>query len=480
MIDHLSESTIVDPSEQSCFPWHVLQALHTLTRGAPLLLAIDDLQWANSPTLHLFGFLSTRLRTIPLILVGTVQRAGAIPALQRLVTLGRRRGDVQLVSLPPLSKEAVTEFINKLAISPTSATTFAEWLYEWSGGSPFLLKEFIAQLQAEAILTPVGNGLRLDLGRWLRWRATCTLPETTHDLVAWRLTNLSPTARYLLDIVAVANQPLPLALLREFPGLRDEQLLSTIEDLVASGLLVETDKDMLALPHHLLREALVLPLSHLRRHTIHRQLASILEACPALQKNFPLRQIALHAVIGEDVERARRYGLQVLDDLVQENPNAQTLEFLHHLHDLLALTASTHEMLRLTHELGQVHQSLGQLEEAAEWYRQYLDLAYKTANPPTQATAHFELGEHALVANDYESAVAVARSGLAIDIPDEDIRRLPLVARGHRLFGAALAMEGSDLAAAERHLQEAVAAHRLTNNASDLCATLFELGNVAN
>jgi DNA-binding SARP family transcriptional activator/predicted ATPase len=479
LTDLLSESTIADSNEQSRFPWHVLQALHTLTRSAPLLLTIDDLQWANSSSLHLFGFLSMRLRTMPLMFVGTVQRTEAIPALQRLVTLGRRRGDVQLVSLPPLSKEAVTDLIHKLAISPTSAATFAEWLYEWSGGSPFLLKEIIAQLQAQAVLTPVGNGLRLDVGRWLRWRATCTLPETTHDLVAWRLTNLSSTARSLLDIVAVANQPLPLALLREFPGVQDEQLLSTIEDLIASGLLIETDKDMFALPHHLLREALVLPLSHLRRRRIHRQLAAILEACPALQKNFPLRQIALHAVIGEDVERARRYGLQVLDELAQENPNAQALEFLHHLHDLLAPTASTYEMLRLTHVLGQVHQSLGQLEEATEWYGQYLDLAYKTANPSIQATAHFELGELALVANDYESAAAAAKSGLAIEIPDEDAGRLPLVARGQRLLGAALAMEGSDLAAAEHHLQKAVAAHRLTNNVSDLCATLFELGNVA-
>jgi tetratricopeptide (TPR) repeat protein len=40
-------------------------------------------------------------------------------------------------------------------------------------------------------------------------------------------------------------------------------------------------------------------------------------------------------------------------------------------------------------------------------------------------------------------------------------------------------MEGSDLAAAERHLQEATAAHRLAGDSRDLCASLFELGNVA-
>ena len=98
----------------------------------------------------------------------------------------------------------------------------------------------------------------------------------------------------------------------------------------------------------------MLPLSHLRQRAIHRQLAARIDACPALQKNIPLRQIALHAVIGEDVERARRYGLLALDELAQDNANSQTLDFLHHLYDLLAPSASAEELWRLARALGQV------------------------------------------------------------------------------------------------------------------------------
>ncbi|MFL5656366.1 MAG: AAA family ATPase [Ktedonobacteraceae bacterium] len=459
LTDLLAEPHSMDPDEQGHSLWRVLQALRMLALSSPLLLTIDDLQWANSSTLHLFAFLAMRLRNLPIMLVGTVQRAAAIPALQRLVTLGRRRGDVHLVSLSPLTMEEVKDLVFRLGIHTTTASTLAEWLYERTGGSPFILAEIIAQLQAEGILTPVGSDLHLDVGPWLRWRATCTLPETTHDLVAWRLANLSSHARYLLDVLAVANQPLPFALLSEFPGLQADQLVPTIEDLVASGLLVEVTPAMFALPHNLLRETLLLPLSHLRRRMIHRQLAAILEACPALQKAFPLRQLALHAVIGEDVERARRYGLQVLDELAQDKASMQAtafLDFLHHLYDLLAPTSSNEEMLRLTHALGQIHQSLGQLEEAISWHRQHLELATNIPDSSAQITAHYELGELALVANDHQAAVSAARAGLAIDIPPEDPRRMPLIARGHRLLGAALAMEGSDL-----------------------CATLFELGNVA-
>jgi tetratricopeptide (TPR) repeat protein len=51
--------------------------------------------------------------------------------------------------------------------------------------------------------------------------------------------------------------------------------------------------------------------------------------------------------------------------------------------------------------------------------------------------------------------------------------------RAYRLLGASLAMEGRDLAAAEDHLQKAVGVHRQIENQADLCAVLFELGNVA-
>jgi DNA-binding SARP family transcriptional activator/predicted ATPase len=473
--DLLSQAWEADANER--FLWSVLQALQMLARSAPLLLTIDDLQWANSPTLHLFGFLATRLRNLPVLLVGTVQSVEAIPALQRLVTLGRRHGDVHLLALPPLSVEDVRTLTSRLGIGSVSdtwaASAFPEWLYEKASGSPFILAEIIAQLQAEGILTAHGN----DMGKWRRWRATFTLPETTHDLVAWRLTNLSPRARALLDVLAVANAPLPYKLLREFPSL--DQLLATVEGLEARGLVMETGNELLDLPHHLLRETLLHSLSHLRRQDIHRQLAKIIEQCPALQEHFPARQVALHAVAGEDSERARRYGLQILDELVRDNANAQTATFLLHLHDLLAQTATPHEMLLLTSALGQVHQSLGRLEEAASWHRQHLELAEKIAELPARAAAHFELGELALVANDYQAAASAARSGLAIELPGEHALAMALTARGHRLLGAALAMEGSDLSSAERHLQEAVAAHRLTDKMSDLCATLFELGNVA-
>ncbi len=476
----LTEPQASAPDTRGRFFYQVLQALRALTQNnSPLLLAIDDLQWANSSTLNLFGFLATRLSHLPVLLLGTVQSADGIPALQRLITLGRRHGELQLLTLAPLPLPAVKALLHDAGLSATSIATLAEWLHDRSGGSPFVIGEILSQLRAEGSLVSTHGAWRLDAGRWLRWRATFTLPETTHDLVAWRLANLEPIAQRVLDILAVAGRLLPFALLADLPEFNADRLIAALDDLVNRRLIVEGGDEAYALPHHLLRETLLHRLSHIRRRMIHRQLAEVYESRLEAQADISIRPVALHAVAGEDIDRARRYGLQVLHDLPQDYSAAETVGFFQQLYDLLAPTASREEMLRLTQALGQLHYSLGHIEAATHWQQRHLDIAREAGDLSAQAAARFEMSELALVTGDHLSAVTNAEAGLMICKTSNAPVVTTQAGRGHRLLGAALAMEGRDLPGAEAHLREALTAHRQTNQPADLCATLFELGNVA-
>ncbi|WP_052888772.1 ATP-binding protein [Thermogemmatispora carboxidivorans] len=468
------------PEEQGRLIWSLWQTLRTLARTAPLLLAIDDLHWANSSTLQLFGFLALRVHQLPILLIGTSASVELVPALQRLLTLGRRHGYVQVLSLEPLAPEAVTALVEALRIvTLPGASTFPAWLYERSGGCPFILLELLRQLQTDGVLSESAGERRLDVRRWLRWRVMHALPETTYDLVLWRLIDLDAEARLLLEILAIANQPLPLALLQEMPEMRDLPVMPIVDQLLWRGLLIETASRCYGLSHALLREAVMHRLSQVRVQQIHRELAAMLERCPELQQDFPRRQIALHAVMGGDSERARRYGLQILDELARENVSTEVVLFLQQLYDLVAPAAALEEELRLTMALGRVYRALGQLQQAADWYRRCLTLARQLNDRVACKSAYFELGELALIMNDYREAIACAEAGLAVPDPPREGERLALFAAGQRLLGAALAMEGSDLVAAEAHLQEAACALRQCGNLGDLCAALFELGNIA-
>ncbi|HET9906888.1 MAG TPA: AAA family ATPase [Anaerolineales bacterium] len=478
--DLLAESNASVPDARGRFFWRVLQTIRSMSNNSPLLLFIDDLQWANSSTLNLFGFLSMRLHHLPVMLVGTVQHAEAIPALQRLITLGRRRHELRLLSLTPLTQVAIADLLRASNVNPGSIETLAEWLNAKSAGNPFLLSEILAQLRTEIILKATSDGWQLDTTQWLRWRTTFSLPETAHDLVGWRLANISQEARSLLDVLAVASQPMPESVLRNIPGVWSNLFPALVDDLSARGLIMElTGNSFLMLPHHLLRETLLHRLSNLRRRTLHRQLAEAMEAKAYSDPNVWLRQIAMHAVAGEDVNRAHHYGMLLLPDLPYEYTGAETIDFVQHLHDLLAPTASPNEMILITRALGLLHQSLGHLETAGQWHRQTLEWAQKTNDYAAQAEAYFEMSELALMSIDYRTARQTAEKGLEVIRATRGAVLLVPNGKGHRLLGASLAMEGRDLAGAEEHLQKAVEIHRQIENQGDLCAVLFELGNVA-
>ncbi|HMQ33756.1 MAG TPA: hypothetical protein PKD53_23690 [Chloroflexaceae bacterium] len=154
------------------------------------------------------------------------------------------------------------------------------------------------------------------------------------------------------------------------------------------------------------------------------------------------------------------------------------MAFLQGLADVVGPTATPEESYRLAHALGQAHRTLGQVEQARAWHQRQLALAKVAGHAEGEAVAHFELAELALVHNDYGAAADAARRGneRASGAPEQ--RQPALLGRGHRLVGAALAMEGSDLRAAEGHLRSAITARRQADDSANLSAALFELGNV--
>lgn len=458
------------------FARQISAALEAAAQQGPLLLALDDLHLADQPTLELFGYLACHLQRLPVLLLGAAQRLADAPALQQLAVLGRRRGDTELIALDPLGREAVAALLGDLGVVPPAAESLAPWLFARSDGNPFVIDALIAQLRAEAILVARDDGLHLDSRRWMGWRAATALPQSTYDLVSLRLTMLRPAARQAINILAVAGDELAPAALAAALGMGRAEADAAIEELLGLQLAVERGAAV-ALPHHLLRETALAQLSGLARRAAHQQLAAVLER---LAPDGPAARarLARHAVAAGDVERARRYGLDLLDGAPFALVGAETVSFLQQLHDLLAPTAGPVELHRLTGALGQALRLLGQIEPARGWLQRQLAIARESAAPADEAAAHFALAELAMLSNDYAAAAASARAGLAVAAQLPPAQRADIQGRGHGILGGALAMEGGDLADAERQLRRAIEAHTRSGDRVNLGAALFELGNV--
>lgn len=454
----------------------ILRTLTTLSQQGPILLAIDDLHVADQLSLNLFGYLALRLQRMPIMLIGTVQRLDETAALRELATLGRRRGDIEHLRLASLDVDAVRRILSDLKVSEAAGALLAPWLAGRSAGNPFVIEALIDQLRAEHLLILQQGSWQLDNARWMAWRAATLLPESTHDLVRLRLSALGPLARRVVELLAVAGGRLPVELIpvameREAPATGE-----AIEELLERRLAVEQGETV-ALAHELLREVALHQLSSRSRQAVHRRLAAAWERhVPATPQTA--EQIARHAVACGDLERAYRYGLALLSDLPHAYTGAETVAFLQRLADLVSPAAPLEDQYRLAQALGQAHRSLGQIEQARDWHQRQLHLAQQAGSVEAEAIAYFELAEMSFIRNDYGAAIAAAQQGLGCAAQAPDLQQPALLSRGHRLLGGALAMEGSDLQAAEQHLRAAIPVHRQAGDSINLSAALFELGNV--
>lgn len=205
----------------------------------PVVVVLEDLQWADEATLDLLRFVARRLESLPCLVLATYR--DGLPADHPL-----RRASGSLVGprvtrihLPPLSLDAVRVLVGDRPIDPVS-------LHARTGGNPFFLVE----------------ALEADPG---------ALPATVRDVILARAAALSGAARDALDAAAVLGRHVRPELI-ETVGDCDA---TAIDECVATGLLVD-DGGRQAFRHDLARQAVEDAMTPLRRRQLHaRALAAL-------------------------------------------------------------------------------------------------------------------------------------------------------------------------------------------------------------
>ncbi len=287
------------------------QVLLALARQRPLALCLDDLQWADEPTLQFLHYLARRITKEPLLLMG-VYRTGEVgedhPLAQVLQQL-QRDDLVQFVELSTLSAadvEALVTGMLKLESSKPAETLIGR-IRQGSGGNPFfaveLLKSFIES-----------GTLYLDEAR--NWQiakeklATETLPESVRAVVQMRLRRLSHRSRELLNLAATVGRAFEMQLLCQSTGWREEEVLVSLEELLRSSLLV-AEKARYNFNHDLIRRVVYMALSAERRRGLHLQVGETLGALHAQhpESNGVVGEIAKHFYEAGQWERALDYAL---------------------------------------------------------------------------------------------------------------------------------------------------------------------------
>jgi DNA-binding CsgD family transcriptional regulator/tetratricopeptide (TPR) repeat protein len=304
----------------------VARVFRALAEMRPLAVMIDDLHWAQLPTIAMLEHLVQACSESPLLVLAAFRttapdRSDEIAA--RVAEMHRLEG-VRRLDLSGLDTEAIAEFLSLRAGLPLSeARAPAALLRDRTGGNPFFLRELWADLERRGGVAAL--------------RTVHRVPSSLSDTLTGRLSGLSAEVRAVIELAAVLGSTFGLATLVSASETDQAATLAAVDVASALGM-VEADRaaaDRYSFVHALVRQA-------------------VLDGMP------PSRRMLVHARAAEALER--------------QSPHASLIPRLAH-HYLASHVLGFHDRaLRYSREAGKLAERSLAFEDAAVWFERAAQL----------------------------------------------------------------------------------------------------------
>src|SRR4051812_13964758 len=283
----------------------VVERLCRWSRVRPLLFILDDVHWADKPTVKLLQHLMRDPRDLRLLVLATyrTEDAGAERPLAELLADLRRAHTLDVVRLEGLSRgetdELITERIDQIA------PDFAAELWSQTDGNPLFIEEALRSVAESGD----GDGKPVSA----RTLARMGVPDGVKSVIVRRLETMPADAADALRAAAAIGQEFDPRLVAGVRGVHVEHMLDTLERAPTRGLIAELERYRYAFSHGIVRMAIYEDMSETRRAELHHRVGVLLEAGPA--RPGQAAEVALHfARAGEladplrIVEHERRAG----------------------------------------------------------------------------------------------------------------------------------------------------------------------------
>jgi predicted ATPase/class 3 adenylate cyclase len=453
--------------------WRVF--LEALAQQQPLIIVIDDLQWADEALLDLLEYLADRITNAPILFL-----CPARPDLfERRRDWGGGRRNFTTIALESLSKEESSDLIDALLKTEEIPGVLRHTILSRAEGNPFFVEEIVRMLidqkvlinddgcwsigtQNEAVLNELASPAAPpeDTLIDLHYVFPLRVPDTIQGVLAARVDLLDQTEKRVLQHACIMGRTFWLSALLELAsGLTANTILDTLDSLIERDFIVETEKQarspvgfdrVFSFKHVLIRDVVYNNIPRMRRSQEHAQLALWLEEKTAGNTETFAELLAYHyqqalatwsaAIVpgttantdtpdlsltpGTSVRltrpelrrRAITYITMAGDQALHSYFTIRAIQAYSEALELLTDSdADSPTLARMHEKLGSAYTQRGNLDEAWQEYRRALQLATTEAQPAES--------ERLLHLYNHLSELGTRWSGLFNNGPDiEEIR----------------------------------------------------------
>ncbi len=285
------------------------ETLAALAEKRPLLMILDDLQWADELTL---GFLQNllqegHLEETRLLVLGAYRSEEASPTIQRLAS----HDEVLTLRMGDLNEEAISTIVREMLAMKEAPVELVRYLAHQSEGNPFFVAEYLHAAVETGLLVRGEGGSWKVAGDFSdgEARSEIDLPESLVELVGRRLDALPKRAVRVAQAAAVLGREFEAKLLGRVTRKKTKRLGRALQELFRRHVLQSAGASSLRFVHDKIREVAYGGISAKRRRKLHRRAAEALEERQAHRQDAPLAVLGQHWEEANDPVRARTYYL---------------------------------------------------------------------------------------------------------------------------------------------------------------------------
>ena len=269
--------------------------LSVASEHSPVVLILDDLQWAGAPELLLFKHIVRSAMPMHLLIIVTyrdTELSRTHPLASVLADLRRETG-IERFALRGLDEAGIIAFVTAAAghdLDPPELA-MARAIGQETEGSPLFIAETLRNLSESGAVLREGD-------RWVLRAGSHDLgiPQGVKETIGRRLSRLTESTNKTLSLASVIGREFDLGLLEQIAGMPEDAILDAIDEAKAAALVAEVggEVERYAFTHALVRATLYDELSPARRARLHRRVGAALERLTETRPGQRVDELARH------------------------------------------------------------------------------------------------------------------------------------------------------------------------------------------
>jgi predicted ATPase len=363
----------------------ISQLIITIAEDLPLIILLDDLHWADNPSLQLLQYVARKMTEYPVLIYGTYRledlhevEGKPHPLLEAIRRMGREKLFVKIV-LNRLSYRHTCEMIDSIFEQPNIPKSFMKFIYTKTDGNPFFIEEVLRTLIEDGTIDIADKSWHTKLVL-----SDLRIPDTISDIITRRINRLDDDSIKILTYASLIGKEFHYSILSRIVEMPDEKILDCLDKIIAARLIREsplTEEEEYRFDNMMIRDVAATRLSRSRKRLVHLKIGEAIESIHKHNLKPVIYDLAHHYYEGKEYGKASTYLIKAGEHATQMYAIDEALKYFKQALSVVSNLPdgidTTRKRLEIATNLGYNYMISGGWDHGLQYYQRALELGEK-------------------------------------------------------------------------------------------------------